>query len=280
MKELRLVLLGLAAIIALVLGAQFLGRAFKTEATAPPQPVASQVASPPAEVPLRSALSPQALAAARAQVERAIADAPDYARFFDRLRLAFPSDYDTIMNTLGEANQGRDINVDSVMADAVSALRHAHGTLAAKAPDSALAQIFTLQLEEMKALATRDTHLCVAFLYGANVPGFLAFAADHRPLVADAAIAGLDAMNGGRMQSIDRGAPTDSDFQTLDHALVQKGLTRPEIDALLDGKTPEPPIDDQTMCQAGQTYLSTLGDLPSDVRARLYGLAVDLMAKS
>ena len=285
MRELRLVLLGLAAIIALVLGAGFLMRAFKTEprvpATAQTEPATTTTAATTtATAPLRSALSPAALATARAAVERAIVDVPDYARFFDRLRLVFPGEYDSIMNTLAAASQGRDINVDNVMAEAVAALRHAHGTLAARAPDDALARIFALQLEEMKALAARDAHLCVAFLYGADVPGFLAFAADHRPLVADAATAGLEAMNGGRVNGVERGAPTDADFQTLDHALVDKGLTRPEIDALLDGKTPEPPIADPTMCEAGQTYLMTLAALPAEVRARLYGLAVDLMAKS
>ena len=280
MRELRLVLLGLAAIIALVLGAAFLMRAFKTESRVAPTALTEPATSTLATAPLRSALSPAALSTARAAVERAIADTPDYARFFDRLRLAFPGDYDSIMNTLAAASQGRDVSVDNVMADAVAALRHTHGTLAAKAPDDALARIFALQLAEMRALADSDAHLCVAFLYGAEVPGFLTFAADHRPLVADAAIAGLDAMSGGRMNGVERSAPTDTDFQTLDHALVDKGLTRPEIDALLDGKTPEPPIADPTMCAASQTYLTTLAGLPAEVRARLYSLAVDLMAKS
>ena len=66
----------------------------------------------------------------------------------------------------------------------------------------------------------------------------------------------------------------------LDRALVDKGLSRPEIDALLDGKVATPPIADDQMCKAGQAYLVTLAALPVDVRARLYGLAVDLMAKS
>jgi hypothetical protein len=87
-------------------------------------------------------------------------------------------------------------------------------------------------------------------------------------------------MNGGRMERVDRDTPSDADFQSLDRALVGKGLTRPEIDALLDGKTADPPIADDAMCKAGETYLDTLATLPSDVRARLYGLAVDLMAKS
>lgn len=215
----------------------------------------------------------------RASIERALADAPDYMRFFDRLRLVYPSDYETIMSGLA-ALPGRDINADTVMADAVAALRRAHGAQAAKASDAALGQIFALQLQEMQGLAQRDPHLCVAFLYGANGNGFASFASEHRPLVADAAIAGLDAMNSGRMDQVNRGSPSDSDFQSLDRALVEKGLSRPEIDALLDGKTADPPIADDQMCKAGQTYLQTLAALPPDVRARLYGLAVDLMAKS
>lgn len=281
MRMLRLVLLGLAAIIAFVLCANFLLRAYRSGAPATAVSEPAPPAAPSGQAaPLRAALSPEALAAARASVEQAISRTPDYARFFDRLRQDFPGDYDAIMNMVAAASQGRDVDVDAVMSDAVAALRRAEGTQAAKAPDAALARIFTMHLAEMKALGERDPHLCVAFLYGANVPGFPAFAAEHRALVADAALAGLEAMSAGRTSGIDRGAPTDADFQALDHALVDHKLTRPEIDALLDGRAPEPPIDDATMCAAGQTYLSTLAGLPPDVRARLYGLAVDLMAKS
>ena len=184
------------------------------------------------------------------------------------------------MNGLAANAKDKDVNVDLVMADAVSALRRVHGALAMKASDPALDQIFAWQLREMQALAQRDPHLCVAFLYGANGSGFLSFAADHRGLVADAAIAGLDAMNSGRTDQVGRSPPSDSDFQALDRALVSKGLSRPEIDALLDGKLADPPIADPDMCQAGQTYLATLATLPPDMRGRLYGLAVDLMAKS
>jgi hypothetical protein len=66
----------------------------------------------------------------------------------------------------------------------------------------------------------------------------------------------------------------------LDHALVAKGLSRPAIDALLDGKQADPPLADAAMCEAGQSYLAVLATLPAEVRDRLYGLAVDLMAKS
>ena len=277
MRELRLVLLGLAALIAMLLGAGFLARAFK----GPSRPVAVMVE--PSVPRVASNLSPQALAAARGAIEQG-------------LHLVFPGEYETIVANLaagvGKETAGRGItpvatgiaapeaNPDVAMADAVTALRKAHGALAAKASDDALGEIFVLQLKEAQALAGRDAHLCVAFLYGASGTGFLQFAADHRPLIADAAIAGLDAMASGQTEQVQRAAPSDADFQVLDRALVDKGLSRPEIDALLDGKTATPPIADDEMCRAGQVYLNTLAALPVDVRARLYGLAVDLMAKS
>ncbi len=269
MKELRLVLLGLAAIIAVGLGAGFLMRAFtlgpyRRLAEAVPADAVPQEAGPGGAAP-----DPQ-----RVAVERRIAAVPDYARFFDRLRTLFPDDYASILNAAvaGDA--------DLVMSDAVIALRRAHGGLATKASDAALGQIFAFQLREVQALAQRDAHLCVSFLYGASGSGFLPFAAENRALIADTAIAGLDAMNSGRSDPVTRATPSDDDFQTLDRALVAKGLTRPEIDALLDGKTADPPIPDDAMCKAGQDYLQTLAAMPAAARGRLYGLAVDLMAKS
>jgi hypothetical protein len=279
MRQLRLVLLGLAAVLALLLGGTFFRRAIG----GPPVDTAV-IKAAPAEAPAASqtvAAPSAAVRAARGVIERSIGDTPDYTRFFDRLHLVFPNDYETIMNGIADRNlQNKDINVDGVMADAVGALRRMRGGLASRASNDALGQIFAIQRKEMRELEARDPHLCVAFLYGANGMGFLAFAADHRGLVADAAIASLEAMNSGRMDSVQRGAPSDDDFQALDKALVDKGLSRPEIEALLDGKTADPPIADETMCQAGQTYLDTLAVLPQDMRARLYGLAVDLMAKS
>ena len=277
MKNLRLALLALAAIVALLLGASFLDRAFRTER--PPAVVAKTPDRPAAE----PAVAPSAaLTASRRTIEASIAESPDYVRFFDRLRLVFPSEYETILNALAQqaVSGGKPSSVDEIMANSVMALRKSDGALAAKASDQALAQIFALQLGEMRTLAQQDVHLCVAFLYGASGSGFLTFAADHRPLIADAAIAGLDAMNSGRMDQVQRGAPSDSDFQALDKALTEKGLNRPEIEALLDGKTADPPIADERMCAAGQTYLEALAGLATPVRARLYGLAVDLMAKS
>ena len=267
MRELRLVMLGLAAVMLLLLAAGFVGRALHPPAR-DREGAAVATRSPPA--------SP------RAAVEAVIADAPDYTRFFDRLRLAFPSDYETIIASLaaGQAQRGGEPDADVMMADAVAALRRAHGALAAKGSDAALGQIFASNLREMKALGEVNPGLCVAFLFGAGGPGFSSFALDHRSLVADAAVAGLDAINSGRTEQIARTAPGDADFQLLDQALTAKGLSRPQIEALLDGKTADPPISDADMCQAGQTYLATLATLPEASRDRLYALAVDLMAKS
>ncbi|WP_158810736.1 hypothetical protein [Beijerinckia sp. L45] len=277
MKNLRLALLGLAAIVALLLGASFLDRAFRTDQ---PAVEATRTPAPPdAATPIPQT---EAATAARRKIEASVAESPDYVRFFDRLRLVFPSEYDTILNGLAlqATSTGKQGSVDEIMADTVVALRRADGVLAAKASDQALGQIFILQLGEMRTLAQHDVHLCVAFLYGASGTGFLTFAADHRALIADAAIAGLDAMNSGRMDQIQRSTPSDGDFQALDKALTEKGLSRPEIEALLDGKSADPPIADERMCVAGQTYLETLASLAPPVRARLYGLAVDILAKS
>ncbi len=274
MRNLRLALLGLAALAAILLGAGFLQRAIQGEKPPQAAPPSAAVTPPPE----RNA----SLVEPRRKIEASVAASPDYTRFFDRLRLVFPSDYDAILDALAQAAtaSGKEPGPDSIMADAVSALRKSKGNLAVKASDAALSQIFTYQLGEMRALAERDVHLCVAFLYGANSSGFLAFAADHRPLIADAAVSGLDAMNSGLRDQVQRSTPSDADFQALDKALTDRGMSRPEIEALLDGKTADPPIADERMCRAGQTYLETLAALSPAARARLYALAVDLMARS
>lgn len=287
MRELRLVLLGLAAVIAVVLGAGFLRRAVAPHPASPEAQgrTAQDQAAQPSDATTGPLSSPQPAtggdaAVTRGTIERAIAEAPDYRAFFERLRAAFPRDYDAIVANEAAAMRPGAVDVDAVAADAVTALRRAHGALATKAPDGALTQIFVQQLREMEALGRRDPHLCVAFLYGTNGNGFLSFAADNRALIADAATAGLDAMIAGGTAPVVRTAPTDADFQALEAALVAKGLNRPAIEALLDGKSADPPIPDAEMCQAGQTYLRTLAEMPADARGRLYGLAVDLMARS
>ncbi|HUZ91669.1 MAG TPA: hypothetical protein VMU78_07200, partial [Methylocella sp.] len=93
-------------------------------------------------------------------------------------------------------------------------------------------------------------------------------------------IAGLDAMHEGEVKRVERPAPTDTDFDALEKALRERGLETAEVEALLDGKASDPPIADTKMCRAGQIYLETLATMPEPVRLRIYGFAVELMAKS
>ena len=46
------------------------------------------------------------------------------------------------------------------------------------------------------------------------------------------------------------------------------------------GKASDPPIADAKMCRAGQIYLETLAAMPEPIRLRIYGFAVELMARS
>ena len=99
-------------------------------------------------------------------------------------------------------------------------------------------------------------------------------------LAGEMAIAGLDAIVDGQAKKNTRQAPSDADFALLEKGMAAKGLSQAEIEALLDGKTPDPPLEDARLCQAGRVYLEMLKTLPEPVRLRIYALAVELMARS
>lgn len=221
-------------------------------------------------------------ASARAKIEAIIAGAPEYARFFERLRKTFPADYDAVVESFSaEREAGRaEESVDFYLSEAVRQLRQSRGILAAKAEAAPLGRVFELQLEVLRAISIKDKRLCVAFLYGGVDQEFHNFAAERRALVADMATAGLEAISSGQAKKVERTMPSEADFRTLESALTARGLGKTEIDALLDGKTPDPPLDDARMCAAGQTYLEVLRALPEATRLRIYGLAVELMARS
>jgi hypothetical protein len=266
---LRLVLLSLAAAIAITLGVSFLFEANVANETAAPS---SAVASVAPEEPLR---------ASRQKIEAQIDDAPDYARFFDRMKTVLPIEYDAILDKFAKQSlAGSDINLDSLVSEAVRDVRLSNGILAAKADGPTLAHIFDMQLQMMQALANKDPRLCVDFLYGGASEAFFQFSAENRRLVSDMAIAGLDAIENGRVNRIERPPPSDADFNELETAMKAQGLNPAEIAAILDGKTPDPPIADERMCTVGQIYLKTLAALPEPERLRIYGLAVELMARS
>ncbi len=273
---LRLALLSLAAILALVLGANLLFEAdLAHRADQSPAVAAFQKSN---ETPTADQVR-----AAREKIEARLASAaPNYMRFFTRLKQVLPHEYDVILDSFAKQSlEGADMtNVDSLLSEAVRALRLSRGAMAAKADGPTLSRIFDMQLAMMRALAAKNPQLCVDFLYGGASQAFFEFSAENRALVANMAIAGLNAIDDGRAKKIERAPPSDKDFELLENALKQKGLDETEIGAILDGKKPTPPISNLRMCQIGQLYLETLATLPEPTRFRIYALAVELMTRS
>jgi len=267
MNTLRLALLSLAALVAIFLGWTYLR-----------QPATS----PDAGLQRERRTSPQEVAAMRRAIERSVAGATDYAGFFERLKTAFPTEYEGFVTRAAEraAVAGETPNADALMIEAARELRSSHGVLAAKAEGPALDHFFEAKRAMLDALAAKDQALCVDFLYGGGNGDFAAFSRDHRGLFAAMANAGLDAINDGQAKRVERDAPNDEDFHTLENALRAQGVSNAAIGALLDGKAPNPPLDDSEMCQAGQIFLQTLAALPEAARRRIYGFAVELMAHS
>ena len=258
-----------------------LGVALVIMATAPGR----QAGAPP--TPVQFAAQPQQLAAvdeeaAQAKADALIASAPDYANFFKRLRDAFPAEYGAALDAYKKrsASGKGEETIDAFVSEAVRLLRQSRGVLAAKAEAAPLGKVFEVQLAVMRATAAQDPRMCVGFLYGASDQDFARFAAQRRSLIADMALAQLEAVASGQDKKIERDAPTEADFKALEGALAARGLGKTEIDAILDGKMPNPPLDDARMCAAGQTYLETLHALPEETRLRIYSLAVELMARS
>lgn len=213
----------------------------------------------------------------RTRIEATIAATPDIAPFFERLRTLLPARFDA---AVGKAVDDPTASPDVWLSEAVKTVRQSHGVLAAKADGDHLSSIFSGQAAVLDALSRRDARLCVDFLYGGASEGFFRFAAENRALVGGLALAGLEAIADGQAKKITREAPTDADFQALEAALRERGLSATEIATLLDGKAPEPPLPDARICEMGRLYLDALASLPQDAKLRLYALAVDLMARS
>ena len=57
-------------------------------------------------------------------------------------------------------------------------------------------------------------------------------------------------------------APTPQDFDDLEKRLLDKGLDKPAIDLLLDGKEPNPPLTDEQASHDGIVYLEAMQSLP------------------
>jgi hypothetical protein len=279
MNRLSFILLGLGGSLAIAVGVGILVLALDSGPRGARAPSAAENA--PASTPSIAA-SPQAHAAARRAIEAQIAQIPEYQRFFDRLRLTLPSQYEATLDSFADrrAATGVEQSVDGYLSEAVRDLRQSRGALAAKADAPALGRIFDVQLAMLNALANADQRLCVDFLYGGASEAFYQFSARNRQLAGDLAIAGLEAIVDGQAKKNARQPPSDADFQLLERAMASKGLSQPEIEALLDGKTADPPLEDGRLCRAGRVYLEMLKTLPEPVRLRIYALAVELMARS
>jgi len=231
------------------------------------QPVALEP-SPPPESDLESAWADK------------LRETPDYRGFFERMRASFPAEWtQALRDAAADDGLRKPEGVDLLMSLAVQAARVKSGLVAARAGAPALDRLFASQLAVARQLAAGDSALCLDFLNGAAAQSLTQFAASHRPLMANQALAGLEAIDDGGRAAIQRQPPTQADFDLLEKALRAKGLSADAIALLLDGKAPATPIPDDQACRNGVAYLETLANLDEPARMRLYALAVQLMAR-
>lgn len=266
-------------VIAALVGALAIGGALwrqgvftRRDATAPDQPHASAETAPARDE----------RAEANALIDRRLAEAPDYASFFSALASRFPADAALIRDNLAALTIAGKAGAtpDRFVAVALKTLRETRGVVAAKADTAAMARVFEAQAAMLAALRQTDSKLCVDFVYGGATDAFMAFSGAHRALLAAVAQAALDAIADGGEKKIEREAPGDEDFALLESALREKGFGEPEIAVLLDGKTPDPPLSDDRMCDAARAYVAAVLALPEPARSRVLALAIELMARS
>ncbi len=262
----------------------------ETQAAPQAAPKTAPEADKPAESPplavkpvATQSVSPEPYVPPDLELESAWADklreAPDYQAFFSAMRAGFPAEWiKALRETAAQGGLQKADGVDLLMSESVRLARQNSGLLAAKAGGAALDTLFARLLQVARQLAAGDAALCLDYLNGAPADRFVAFAALHRGLMGAQALAGLEAMEDGGREKIQRDAPGPSDFDDLEKALKARGLPAQAIALLLDGKPPETPIPDDQACANGLAYLETLAALPEPQRMRLYALAVQLMA--
>ena len=283
MNALRLALLAIALAIAIATGWRMAGLPLSWPAFAPAQRIAVAPV-PPAPAP-RPAPA-QTIEAMRGLVEARVAAIPAYAAYFARLRAAFPAEYPAILDAIARpalaaaAKGAAPGSADEDVALAMHRLRQTHGILAARAELATLDRLPLAQLAIMKALAAGDPKLCVDYFYGGGTRDFYAFSALNRALVANLAIASLDAIAEGRSRDNAPPEPGDADIQSFDDSLAAGGLDRAQIDVLLEGKMPGTPLDDASLCHAGLVYLQVALSLPGAIRLPLLSRSAALAARS
>jgi hypothetical protein len=223
-----------------------------------------------------------ALAVSRQAIADRMSGAPEFADFVARLASTYPADRNRLLDAFARrAVATRSIEgPETYVSDTLRALRRDRGITASRASPEKLARVFEAQANLLSGLAKVDKRLCVDFLLGQASPAFMDFAGRNKTLLANMAATSLDAMIDGDGQRIERDPPGDADFDQLEAALAKHGLGKPEIGALLDGRLPDPPIPEATLCDAGLVYFDVLKAMPDDARMRLYALAIQAMSKS
>jgi hypothetical protein len=266
MNILRFLLIGVAALVAGLIGWRYKGAPVRGEA-------ASQVMAAP---------KPISTEKARQEVSAQLNKVAEYLPFYARLTQDFPGDQSQVVQTLvaKTASAGTVDSPDAALIDAIRALQNRRGIVAARAEADKLLHIFDAQSAIIAGLADSNPSLCREFLYGGSSDGFLDFAASHRGLIAALAIAGLEAIENGQNSGIGHDSPTDADLDALAQALAHQGLSEGEIAALMDGVMPREAISDARMCEIGRIHLEALRNLPEPSRSRVLALAVRLMAHS
>jgi hypothetical protein len=285
MHHLRLLFMGLSALLAGILVWTLVAEHEQTlqkdriaarEQVRPTRPASAPI--PPA-APGPS--SQEVLQGSRTRIADRLAEAPEYRNFRDRFAAAYPGDWSRALEVMGQRlpSDATIATPDAVFVEALKTLRRSRGAVAGKATARPLSAVFDQQMRLLAGLSATDKRLCVDYLFGEESRGFLDFAATHRALMAGMGMTTLDAILDGAGSQVERAAPTDADFADLEKMLTQRGLGTAEIEALLDGRHPDPPIADDRLCDAGLVYYDVLKQMPEESRLRIYALAVELMSR-
>lgn len=283
----RVLILATSAFVFLCVGVALviLASAPEKKEGEPPPAILAQPVPPPTPAPEpepQPQPQPPSDAAARNVLDELVGDAPDYGAFFTRLRQAFPGEYEATVKAIKSQLDaaGRVGSVDYYVSDAIRLLRKGHGATVAEAGPDQIERVFDAQLAAMRAVAQEDPRMCVGFLYGATTQDFEKMAATHRPLVAEMALARLEATANGEAVKAKRAAPSEDEVKLFEKALTERGLTNDELDVFLGGEIAKATMDQPRMCAAGQSYLEALRTLPREVRMKIYSLLLEQMARS
>ncbi len=206
---------------------------------------------------------------------------PDTGPYFSALKAALPDEYRGIVRQISTVpGVAAPVAAPEALAFAMRSLREDYGVLAGRAPIANLDQIIDAQRAILAALATKDPAACVDFYQGRPSAALAAFTSNHNKLMLDLGQADLAAITAGRSHQHDPERPTPADFTALTEALKQAGLSPETIGLLVDGRQPAQALSDADLCKSVGAYLTTLRALAPDIRQRLIARSVILAAAS